>query len=128
MRITKLHILSLFLLAGMGVVGFYFWKTKKTQMTLDDERARLEYAAQRRAQEESLKKMAEAAKAAQSAEQSGAPAAPAEQPNPSENKTSPVTYTVKKGDTLWSIAKMKEHFGKGHRWYDIWKANDNLVS
>ena len=72
--------------------------------------------------------MAEAAKAAQSAEQSGAPAAPAEQPKPAENKTGPLTYTVKKGDTLWSIAKMKEHFGKGHRWYDIWKANDNLVS
>jgi hypothetical protein len=36
-------------------------------------------------------------------------------------------YTVKKGDSLWKIAKQKEHFGKGSRWYDVWKANEGVI-
>jgi len=35
------------------------------------------------------------------------------------------TYTIKKGDTLWSIAK--KHLGDGQRWRDIVAANPGLV-
>lgn len=35
------------------------------------------------------------------------------------------TYTVKKGDTLWSIAK--KYYGKGSEWRKIYNANKNVV-
>ena len=34
-------------------------------------------------------------------------------------------YVVKKGDTLWNISK--RHYKKGARWYDVWKANKQIV-
>jgi LysM repeat protein len=46
---------------------------------------------------------------------------------PAQPQVSSATYTVQKGDTLWKIAKKAEHFGQGHRWYDIWKANEAIV-
>lgn len=44
-----------------------------------------------------------------------------EQPTASGN-----TYTVQRGDTLWSIAN--DHYGDGQRWQDIVKANPGLNS
>ena len=35
------------------------------------------------------------------------------------------TYTVRRGDTLWSIAR--RHYGSGQRWQDIVTANPGLV-
>ena len=43
-------------------------------------------------------------------------------------ENAPMHYVVQKGDTLWSIAKKKEYFGQGHRWYDIWKANEDSIA
>lgn len=37
----------------------------------------------------------------------------------------PMSYTIKKGDTLWSIAK--KYLGDGQRWRDIVAANPGLV-
>ncbi len=34
------------------------------------------------------------------------------------------TYTIRRGDTLWSIAK--QTYGDGHRWQDIAAANPGL--
>lgn len=38
-----------------------------------------------------------------------------------------VTYTVKRGDCLWKIAKMPGHYGKGSMWPVIWRANENII-
>ena len=37
------------------------------------------------------------------------------------------TYTVKRGDCLWNIAKMSEHYGRGAMWVDIWRANEKKI-
>ena len=37
----------------------------------------------------------------------------------------PTSYTIKKGDTLWSIAK--KYLGDGQRWRDIVAANPGLA-
>ncbi len=34
-------------------------------------------------------------------------------------------YVVKRGDTLWDISK--KHYKKGAKWYDVWKANKQIV-
>jgi len=36
-------------------------------------------------------------------------------------------YTVKKGDNLWKIAGMKQHYGRGAGWVRIWRANEKKV-
>jgi hypothetical protein len=36
-----------------------------------------------------------------------------------------LSYTVRRGETLWSIAKAK--LGRGSRWYDIWKQNEDVI-
>ena len=119
MRITKLHLLFILLLAGIGLLGFYFWQVKQEEMRQADERVASELGARRKTDEESLKKIPEAPKPA-----------PLAAPAVSEVKksTESLTYQVKNGDTLWNIAKMKMHFGLGHRWFDIWKANERSVS
>ncbi len=107
MRITKLHLLLFFLLAGAGVYGAYFWREKEA----------------RAVREREIKALAE-------------PAAPTVQqviaalpvPPPVQEEPRSLGYTVKNGDTLWKIAKMKNHFGQGHRWYDIWKANQDKIA
>jgi len=42
-------------------------------------------------------------------------------------KTLNATYTVKRGDCLWKIAKMPEHYGKGSMWPVIWRANEEKI-
>ena len=120
MRITKLHILILILLAGLGANEVYKYNQKRIQEKEKAERLVLEK--KRQEEEEELKRVAEAqaAVAASSATQTQAA-------EPVENKPVQITYTVQAGDTLWSIAQKKEHFGAGHRWYDIWKANEGKI-
>lgn len=36
------------------------------------------------------------------------------------------SYTVKDGDTLWDIAE--EAYGDGHKWVDIWEANEDMLT
>ena len=50
-----------------------------------------------------------------------------EPPKEEKQTTSPVFYTVQPGDTLWKIAEQKKYFGDGYRWYDIWKANSQIL-
>ena len=38
-----------------------------------------------------------------------------------------VYYMVKPGDTLWGIAKMPQHYGKGSMWARIWRANKKII-
>lgn len=47
-----------------------------------------------------------------------------------EFKKSPykyVYYIVKRGDCLWKIAKMPQHYNKGSLWFKIWQANKNKI-
>lgn len=121
MRITKLHLLFLMLLTGTGFLGYHFWETKQAEEKKAlEQRLQSEMEAQRKAHEEALKSMAQQQAASTATVQQ------VQAPDPKEPQ--PVSYTVEKGDTLWSIAKKKLHFGAGHRWYDIWKANDGKVS
>lgn len=46
---------------------------------------------------------------------------------PKRPADSPTTYTVKKGDTLWGIAAMKQHYGKGSQWTKIYNANKEII-
>ena len=41
--------------------------------------------------------------------------------------TQSTTYTVKKGDCLWKIAQMAEHYGKGSQWKKIYDANKEII-
>ncbi len=52
-------------------------------------------------------------------EPTAAAAAPVETPAPAPPKK---TYTIRKGDTLWSLAK--KFYGNGNRWKEIAVAND----
>lgn len=36
-------------------------------------------------------------------------------------------YTVRSGDSLWKIAKMPRHYGRGAQWPVIWRANQNKI-
>ena len=38
-----------------------------------------------------------------------------------------VAYTIKKGDTLWKIAAMPTHYGKGSQWEKIYNANKTII-
>lgn len=35
------------------------------------------------------------------------------------------THTVKKGDTLWALAR--QHYGNGNQWRKIWEANKSML-
>jgi nucleoid-associated protein YgaU len=39
-----------------------------------------------------------------------------------------VYYTVRRGDSLWKIAKMPKHYGKGSMWPVIWRANESKIA
>jgi len=53
------------------------------------------------------------------------PASQKEEQKAEVSKSLPSTYTVKDGDTLWSIAEL--YYKSGYNWVDLQKAN-NLVS
>lgn len=36
-------------------------------------------------------------------------------------------YTVKRGDSLWNIAKNNEHYGLGSKWVGIWRKNEGKI-
>ncbi|MCB4791376.1 MAG: LysM peptidoglycan-binding domain-containing protein [Elusimicrobia bacterium] len=46
--------------------------------------------------------------------------------NAPKNKKNPY-YKVKRGDCLWKIAKMPQHYGRGSMWPKIWHANKNKI-
>ena len=49
-----------------------------------------------------------------------------EKPRSDDNKTkSSKTYTVKRGDTLWGIAK--KYYGNGSKWKKIYNANKTVI-
>ncbi len=110
MRITKLHLLGLFLMCALAFSGHYYFKQKKKEIKLREEALRME----EQRQSETV------ASSTDSASRPASPSAQAALPVP-------VNYTVQKGDTFWKIAKMPEHFGAGRRWYDIWKANEEKI-
>ena len=116
MKVTKLHLLLLFFLCAIGYFGHYFFS--KAQ-----EKKRLELELQLKKDEELRR--AEEERQAQVLLSSQAEVSAAEE---EKNKPHPIMYEVRRGDTLWSIAKKSEHFGQGHRWYDIWKANSETIS
>src|SRR3989338_2400174 len=124
MRITKLHLLLFSLLVGAGIYGSYFWKEKQEKEVKALESKAAEDAwALKRAEEEALSR-------AQSAQTPPDQAGPAQNALPSPEKNEEpreVSYEVQRGDTLWKIAKIEQHFGQGHRWYDIWKANEDKI-
>jgi len=121
MRITKLHLLVLFVLVAAGALGFYFLKVKRAEMQEREERKKAELAMQQKAQELAAKqKLAERQAPME-------PPTTAPTPEPEKKELGAMTYTVETGDTLWSIAKKREHFGLGHRWYDVWKANEESI-
>jgi nucleoid-associated protein YgaU len=37
------------------------------------------------------------------------------------------TYVVRRGDTLWSIAKKSQVYGRGAGWVKIWRANERKI-
>ena len=115
MRITKLHLLLFFLLAGAGIYGAYFWKEKQARDAYMPPPP--EPMAEKKFEQEPMVKKSEPASASQ-------PLPPVEA---KKEELKSVSYVVERGDTLWKIAKRKEHFGQGHRWYDIWKANEGQI-
>ncbi|MBR1532709.1 MAG: LysM peptidoglycan-binding domain-containing protein [Eubacterium sp.] len=42
-----------------------------------------------------------------------------------KTSTKPKTYTIKKGDTLWAIAK--KYLGSGNKWKTIYNANKSVI-
>lgn len=120
MRITKLHLLLFFIFSSFVYYGHYFWSVKQKEAREQEEQLRIELEARRKAEEKIAKQSA--------VPPAPPPAIPAPAPEETLKKEpAPVSYVVQRGDTLWKIAKMKEHFGQGHRWYDIWKANEDAI-
>jgi hypothetical protein len=114
-RITKLHLLLFFLLAGAGIYGSYFWRENRAKL-----------------KPETVYPPASEISAPPQTVQAPTPSLqvqpPVQTPPKEEAPPQSVTYVVERGDTLWKISKMKEHFGLGHRWYDIWKANEDKIA
>ncbi|MGE6488518.1 LysM peptidoglycan-binding domain-containing protein [Paenisporosarcina sp. NPDC076898] len=58
-------------------------------------------------------------------ETKGATTKPSVNKRPSQQKSTAKTYTVKKGDNLWTIAKA--HYGEGSKNMDIYNANKSVI-
>ena len=48
-------------------------------------------------------------------------------PTTTRPATKSTTYTIKSGDTLWGIAAMSKHYGKGSMWQKIYDANKDII-
>ncbi len=116
MRITKLHLLGLFLICALAFSGHYYFKQKKKEMKLKEQQERMDQEQNSTDESSSASMPASGGSASSTLAASTAAAG-----------LIPVNYTVQKGDTFWKIAKMPEHFGAGHRWYDVWKANEEKI-
>ena len=46
---------------------------------------------------------------------------------PSQDKKQLKSYTVKKGDSLWAIAKRADVYGDGSKWQTIYNANKSVI-
>ena len=132
MRVTKLHILCLFLFLGCAYYGYYFWDIKKNNSIEMEEQVRLQEELKQKSSVEEARKIKEKnilealnhnenSLSNISVEQTSSTSTLAAQ------NFQTTIYVVQPGDTLWSISKQKKHFGQGHRWYDIWKANEQIV-
>ncbi|MFH1282231.1 MAG: LysM peptidoglycan-binding domain-containing protein [bacterium] len=38
-----------------------------------------------------------------------------------------IVYVVQRGDNLWNISKMGEHYGLGSKWVGIWRTNEKEI-
>lgn len=132
MVITTLHLIIFFILAGISSFSFYRLNVERHMMRDREEKLKSELVLAKNEisiltkelEEEQTKK--EVQISSPSSPVSSMDGAQISEPI-SEKSVSEVTYTVHRGDTLWSIAKKEEHFGFGHRWYDIWKANESVI-
>lgn len=149
MRITKLHLVFLVLLFAAGGVFMFYHVRQKEKAALEDiNRRKLDEEAvlQRQAEEEKMRQQAaEQAEADQKKREEeqknnvqnelekGLEAeARAEKAPKLETKKSPeiagsYTYKVRRGDSLWKIAKQKKYYGRGGKWIKIWKANKDKI-
>jgi hypothetical protein len=120
-QLTKLHFLIILIVGGLAFFGHYALRTHNAEMKRRSEALSKAQALQAAADLEREKKAAETVLPAPTA------ISVESKPAPEPENPAPTTYVVRKNDTLWSIAQQPEHFGQGHRWYDIWKANEDKI-
>lgn len=128
MRITKLHILIFFALIVSGFCALRRWNEKNGRIRGLEQQVALQQKALEEWQARAAREEVPVPAAEVSAGTAAAVAASQEPSPPLEPLVVEVAYEVQKGDSLWSIAKRKDHFGLGHRWYDIWKANEEQIA
>ncbi len=126
MKITVFHLLlfsSFLFCVAAGFFGLMKQRQKSVELKQKDEAQRLELDRRVHEQEALAIKSPEPLPSAALT----APNVPSPIDNLTKSQAPVVSYTVRSGDTLWRIAKMPQHFGQGHRWYDVWKANEEEV-
>jgi nucleoid-associated protein YgaU len=109
---------KIFVADAVAVAGEYWLYTKKENkdVTIGQEILR---RAKEELKSENLDKALESVKQAMEAFR-------AAKPLPCRKKA--VYYKVYPGDTLWGIAKMPGHYGRGEMWPKIWRLNKNKIS